>query len=161
MAMSGGGGRGDLNSEINVTPMVDVMLVLLVIFMVTAPMLQTAVDLQLPPAQAPAVQDDQQGKLVLSINKNGAAFLGDVPVKWEDLETKLSSNAKVIADQALFIQADKNLPYGLVLQTMAIARKAGVSKLLMMADSNDTDAPLMLPGTQPQPGPQPAGGPAR
>jgi biopolymer transport protein TolR len=139
MGMSTGGGkRGALNSDINVTPLVDVMLVLLIIFMVTAPMLQTGVDLELPQAEAAAVPDDE-GKLILSIDKTGKLFLGTMPVAWEELEVKLSTNAKVKADRELYLEADKNLPYGLVLQTMAVAKKAGVTKLLMMTDPIDAD----------------------
>jgi biopolymer transport protein TolR len=136
MAMTGPG-RGDLNSEINVTPLVDVMLVLLIIFMVTAPMLQTGVDLDLPQAEAQVVPDDDS-KLVLSIDRTGKVFLGDTPVAWDDLEAKLSTNAKVKADQELYVDADKNLPYGQVLQVMAIAKKAGVKKLLMMTDPSSS-----------------------
>jgi biopolymer transport protein TolR len=132
MAMTGPG-KGDLNSEINVTPLVDVMLVLLIIFMVTAPMLQTGVDLDLPQADAQPVPDDE-GKLILSIDRTGKVFLGDTPVAWDDLEAKLSTNAKVKADHELYVDADKNLPYGQVLQVMATAKKAGVNKLLMMTD---------------------------
>jgi biopolymer transport protein TolR len=148
-------GRGKLNSEINVTPLVDVMLVLLIIFMVTAPMLNSGVDLELPQAEAEAIPDDE-GKLILSIDKKGQAFLGDVPVPWIDLEVKLKTNAKVQTDSELYIEADKNLPYGMVLQVMAIAKKAGVRKLLMIADPVDT----MVPPAPPSPA-EPGGAPAR
>jgi biopolymer transport protein TolR len=134
-----GPGKGDLNSEINVTPLVDVMLVLLIIFMVTAPMLQTGVDLDLPQAEAQPVPDDE-GKLILSLDRTGKVFLGDTPVPWDDLEVKLSTNAKVKADHELYIDADKNLPYGQVLQVMAVAKKAGVTKLLMMTDPSSAGA---------------------
>jgi biopolymer transport protein TolR len=142
------GGKGDLNSEINVTPLVDVMLVLLIIFMVTAPMLNTGVDLQLPQADTSAIPDSE-GKLILSIDKKGALFLGETPVKWEELEVKLQTNAKVIADRELYIEADTNLPYGTVLQAMAVAKKAGVTKLLMMSDPIDTSKPIPAPGATP------------
>lgn len=132
MGMSAGKG-GDLNSEINVTPLVDVMLVLLIIFMVTAPMMQTGVDLELPQAEASAIPDEE-GKLILSIDKAGKVYLGSVEVPFEELEVKLSTNAKVQADRELYIEADKNLPYGMVLQTMAIAKKVGVTKLMMLTD---------------------------
>jgi biopolymer transport protein TolR len=137
--MSMGGGRRTLNSEINVTPMLDVLLVLLIVFMVTAPMLQTGVDLELPQAEA-AVIGDEEGKLILSIDKAGRLFLGQTEVKWEELEVKLATNAKVKADSEVYIEADKNLPYGTVLQAMAVARKAGVRKLMMMTDPLDTSA---------------------
>jgi biopolymer transport protein TolR len=140
MAMTGPGGRGKLNSEINVTPLVDVMLVLLIIFMVTAPMLNSGIDLDLPQTEAAAVPDDE-GKLILSVDRKGDVFLGDVKVKWEELEAKLATNAKVLADRELYIEADKNLPYGTVLQVMATAKKAGVTKLLMISDpSGDRSA---------------------
>jgi biopolymer transport protein TolR len=144
MAMSSGG-RGDLNADINVTPLVDVMLVLLIIFMVTAPMLNTGVDLDLPQAQAAAIPDEE-GKLILSLDKKGALFLAQTPIKWDELEVKLSSNAKVQADKELYIEADKNLPYGVVIQVMATARKAGVAKILLMTDPLDTETPFKPPG---------------
>jgi biopolymer transport protein TolR len=141
MGMSGGRG-GDLNSEINVTPLVDVMLVLLIIFMVTAPMLTQGVELELPAAEAEPVADTE-GKLVLSIDKNGAVFLAQVPVRWEDLETKLAANE--LAKEGLYIEADKNLPYGTVLQAMAVARKAKVKDLLMLTEPIDTSVPPPAP----------------
>src|SRR5688572_24907618 len=115
MGMSAGKGSDGMNSEINVTPLVDVMLVLLIIFMVTAPMLQTGVDLELPQAEAAAVPDEE-GKLILSIDKKGDLFLGSVAVQWPDLEVKLSTNKKVQDERELYLEADKHLPYGLVLQ---------------------------------------------
>ena len=84
------GGDGELNSEINVTPMVDVMLVLLIIFMITAPMMNTGVDLELPQVTAKAV-DDPEGKLVLSIAKDNKISLGQTPVSWANLETMLAA----------------------------------------------------------------------
>ena len=151
MGMGGGKSSDGMNSEINVTPLVDVMLVLLIIFMVTAPMLQTGVDLELPQAEAAAVPDDE-GKLILSIDKKGDAFLGNTPVKWDELQVKLSTNAKVQAERELYLEADKNLPYGLVLQAMAVAKKAGVTKLMMMTDPIDETAAPLGPATVLAPG---------
>jgi biopolymer transport protein TolR len=156
MAMTGPGGKGDLNSEINVTPLVDVMLVLLIIFMVTAPMLNTGVDIDLPQAEAAPVPDDPEGKLILALDKQGGVHLGDVAVKWEELEVKLSTNAKVKADGELYVDADKNLPYGTVIQVMAIAKKAGVTKLLMMTEPVDTTQPPQPPAPAPTTPPAPA-----
>ena len=135
MGMSGGK-KGSLNSEINVTPLVDVMLVLLIIFMVAAPMMQTGVELDLPQAEATVVPDEE-GKLILSIDKTGALFLSGQTVTWEDLEMKLATNDKVKTERELYIEADTNLPYGKVLAAMATARKAGVQKLLMLTDPLD------------------------
>ena len=141
MAFSAGNESGGPMAEINVTPLVDVMLVLLIIFMVTAPMLNTGVDLELPQANAAPLPDDSEGKLILNIDKKGAVFLGDAPVPWKELETKLATNAKVQADHTLYISADKNIPYGVVLQVMAVAQKAGVTRLMMMADPMDVGEP--------------------
>jgi biopolymer transport protein TolR len=132
MAMSTGG-RG-LNSEINVTPLVDVMLVLLVVFMITAPMLQTGVDIDLPETKTPAIEDPE-GKLILSISKGREVFLGATKVRWRDLKSKLESNERVKKERELFIEADKDLPYSVVVTAMAVAREAGVVKLQMLTES--------------------------
>jgi len=136
MAMKAGG-DGELNAEINVTPLVDVMLVLLIIFMITAPMMNTGVSLDLPQVTAQNVEDPE-GKLVLSIAKNDRIFLGGTQVTWKDLEAKLKANERVQKESALYIEADTNLPYGVVVTAMAIAKNAGVSKVMMLTDpTND------------------------
>jgi biopolymer transport protein TolR len=142
MAMSSGGG-GDLNSEINVTPLVDVMLVLLVIFMITAPMMTTGVKLDLPQGNVSNVEDDE-GKLVLSIDADQHVYLGKTPVKWSELESKLSSNARVQKERTLYIEADKSLPYGVVVAAMDSAQTAGVDKLLMRTDPITDEAKKAL-----------------
>jgi biopolymer transport protein TolR len=141
MGMSSGR-SGELNSEINVTPMVDVMLVLLIIFMVTAPMLQTGVDLELPQASISTIPDEDE-KLILSIDKNAQIYLGldPVPIKWEELKEKLELSKKVQSDRSLYIQADKNLPYGKVLDAMAVAKEAGVARVLMITDPLTDEKP--------------------
>src|SRR5690348_2354345 len=136
MGMTSGGGGDDLNSEINVTPMVDVMLVLLIIFMITAPMMNTGVDLDLPQVTAKNVEDPE-GKLVLSIAKNNKIFLGGTQVTWKDLGAKLKANERVKRESALYIEADTNLPYGVVVTAMAIAKDAGVVKVMMLTDPTD------------------------
>jgi biopolymer transport protein TolR len=138
MGMKAGGSGGDeLNAEINVTPFVDVMLVLLIIFMITAPMMNnTGVDLQLPKVAAQNV-DDPEGKLVLSIKKTSEIFLGGTQVTWQDLETKLKANERVRKEAALYIEADTNLAYGVVITAMAVAKNAGVEKVMMLTDPSD------------------------
>jgi biopolymer transport protein TolR len=137
MGMKSSGGGDELNSEINVTPFVDVMLVLLIIFMITAPMMNnTGVDLQLPQIAAPNI-DDPEGKLVLSIKKTNEIFLGGTAVTWQALEAKLKANERVKRESALYIEADTNLPYGVVITAMAVAKNAGVEKVMMLTDPSE------------------------
>lgn len=130
MSMSTGGGA---MTEINVTPLVDVMLVLLIIFMVTAPMLQTGVDVNLPQAKAQTIPDDE-GKLILTVTKDKRVFLGKLQIPFEDVEKMLKNNAKLNADKELYLHADKNLLYGDVVKIMAAVKQAGVDKLGMVTD---------------------------
>jgi biopolymer transport protein TolR len=132
MSMSGGDGSGTL-TEINVTPLVDVMLVLLIIFMVTAPMLQTGVDVDLPEAKAQTIPDDE-GKLILTVTKDKRVFLGKLQIPWDDVEKMLKNNAKLNADKELYLHADKGLLYGDVVKIMAAVKQAGVAKLGMVTD---------------------------
>ena len=136
MSMKAGSGD-ELNAEINVTPFVDVMLVLLIIFMITAPMMNnTGVELQLPQVAAKNI-DDPEGKLVLSIKKTNEIFLGGTQVMWQDLAAKLKANERVKREAALYIEADTNLAYGVVLTAMAVAKDAGVEKVMMLTDPTD------------------------
>ncbi len=131
---SGGGGHGRTTlSEINVTPMVDVMLVLLIIFMVTAPLIQQGVKVNLPETRAAPVEASDK-KIVISVDINKRVFIGDVEVKLEDLEEKLKTNAKAQADKELYLHADRALPYGIVIEVMASAQRAGVTNVGMITD---------------------------
>jgi biopolymer transport protein TolR len=132
MAMSGSSG-GSMLTEINVTPLVDVMLVLLIIFMVTAPMLQTGVDVDLPQAKAQTIPDDE-GKLILTVTKDKRVFLGKMQIPFDDVEKILKGNAKLNADHELYLHADKGLFYGDVVKIMAAVKQAGVDKLGMVTD---------------------------
>ena len=136
MAMKGGGGIDELNAENNVTPMVDVMLVLLIIFMITAPMMNTGVDLELPQVTGNK-QSDPEGKLILSIAKVNKIFLAGTQIAWKDLQTKLSTNERIKALPELYIEGDTSLPYGVVVTAMALATNAGVKKVMMLTDPTD------------------------
>jgi biopolymer transport protein TolR len=133
MTTSGGGSGGAMLTEINVTPLVDVMLVLLIIFMVTAPMLQTGVDVDLPEAKAQTIPDDE-GKLILTVTKDKRVFLGKLQIPFDDVEKILKNNAKLNTDHELYLHADKSLLYGDVVKIMAAVKQAGVDKLGMVTD---------------------------
>ena len=136
MGMSAGGGDDELNSEINVTPFVDIMLVLLIIFMITAPMMNTGVSLELPHVSAQNVEDPE-GKLVLSIAKDNKIFLGGTQVTWTNLEAKLKANERVQRESALYIEADTNLAYGVVITAMALAKSSGVQHVMMLTNPSE------------------------
>ena len=135
--MSFGGGSDTSGrramTDINVTPLVDVMLVLLIIFMVTAPLIQSGVKIDLPKASAQQMEH-QEEKLVLKVTKDKHLLLEDTDIPWDALEKKLSTNARVQKDKELYLQADRTLPYGLVVEIMAIAKRAGVESLGMITD---------------------------
>lgn len=135
MAMSsekGMPGRTTL-SEINVTPMVDVMLVLLVIFMVTAPLIQQGVKVNLPQTRAAPVEASEK-KVVLSIDRTKRVFIGDAEVPLGDLEQKLKTNSKVQADREIYLHADRDLAYGIVVEVMAAAKRAGINDVGLITD---------------------------
>lgn len=134
MAMSTGGssGRAPL-SEINVTPLVDVMLVLLIIFMVAAPMMTAGVDIDLPQANAPRMEIDEQ-KLLLTIDREQRIFLGEDEIPAERLEDVLLHNERLQREREIFVQADTNVPYGVVVRVLALLRSAGVEKLGLVTD---------------------------
>ena len=127
---SSSGGRGQLNSEINVTPLVDVMLVLLVIFMITAPLLNTGVEVDLPETNTKPVVDPK-GKPTLSITKKYELYIGGQKLPWAGLANALRARGRL---DELQIEADKDLPYAVVMTAMAVAQQAGVGKLQLLSD---------------------------
>ena len=131
-----GGGRGRRRlggmNEINVTPLIDVMLVLLVIFMVTAPLLRTDVQVELPKVKSSLTSADDS-KLLVIITVDEHVYLGKDEITG-DVEKKLKTNARLQEEKELYVQADENVKYGAVLQVMAAARSAGVEKLGMVTD---------------------------
>jgi biopolymer transport protein TolR len=136
MAMGGGRGGGPgrtTMSEINVTPMVDVMLVLLVMFMITAPLIQQGVKVNLPEAKAAPVEA-QEKKLVLSIDAQKRVFIGEVEIPIGDIEEKLKTNAKAQADKEVYLHADRSIEYGVVVEVMASAQRAGINNVGMITD---------------------------
>jgi len=136
MASTGGSGRQTL-SEINVTPLVDVMLVLLIIFMVTAPLIQQGVEVNLPDARAKAVDANEQ-KLVLSVKADRTLWLGTTEdaarVPLAALEERLRANVRAQKDRELFLMADRTLPYGYVVEVMATVQRAGIANVGMITN---------------------------
>ena len=134
-AAAGGGGRrrrmGGMN-EINVTPLIDVMLVLLVIFMVTAPLLTTGVQVDLPKVKSAPMQTDDS-KLLLIVTADEHVYLGKDEIT-ADVENKLKTNSRLQEEKEVYVQADENVKYGAVLRVMAAARSAGVENLGMITD---------------------------
>jgi biopolymer transport protein TolR len=127
------GGQRRAMTDINVTPLVDVMLVLLIIFMVTAPLIQSGVKVDLPRASAQQMEH-QEEKLVLTITRDRRVYLGNTEIAPAELERKLSTNARLQKDKELYLHADRSLPYGQVVEIMAVARRAGVESLGMITE---------------------------
>jgi biopolymer transport protein TolR len=131
--MTLGGNNDRLMSDINVTPFVDVMLVLLIIFMVTAPMMIQGVDVSLPEAtSAPMASDNEQ--LIVTIDKNNQVYINDLRVGAENLKEKLSQILKNITDQEVYLRADKTVSYGMVVYVMSEVKGAGIEKLGMITE---------------------------
>jgi len=131
--MTSGGKHSELMSEINVTPFVDVMLVLLIIFMVTAPMVIQGLNVDLPEATAKPLDSEKQ-HLVITINKDQQVYINDVEASVEFLREKLLKILQGRSDRDVYLKADKNIPYGIVVQVMAEIKGAGVEQLGMITE---------------------------
>jgi biopolymer transport protein TolR len=129
-------GKRGLMTDINVTPFVDVMLVLLIIFMVTAPMMTQGVDVDLPETtQVPLRQKDEP--IIVSINEKGAIFLNNIEGDRILLKQQLGNLARTSKDQTIFLRADRKVPYGLVVAVMADIKEVGFDKLGMITRPAD------------------------
>ena len=124
----------DSLSQINVTPLVDVMLVLLVIFMVTAPILQQGVSVDLPQVEAGPMTGKQEDRFIVAVTREGAIHLNDTPLELDALQTKLAAIVQTRPGRTVYLRADKNVVYGKVVEVMAAVRRAGVVKLGMVTE---------------------------
>ena len=134
--MTGGGNNGRLMSDINVTPLVDVMLVLLIIFMVTAPMMMQGVDVSLPEATAEPLESEKE-HLIITIDKENQVFISDFQVTVDFLGEKLKKILEGRSDREVYLKADKDISYGTVVRVMAEIKGAGVEKLGMVTEPSD------------------------
>uniref|UniRef100_Q07HF6 Biopolymer transport protein ExbD/TolR n=1 Tax=Rhodopseudomonas palustris (strain BisA53) TaxID=316055 RepID=Q07HF6_RHOP5 len=144
MSAAGGGGvgggrrgrrRAPVMAEINVTPMVDVMLVLLIIFMVAAPMLTVGVPLDLPQTQAKSLEQDKN-PLTLSVNVKGQVYLNETEIALDDLVAKLKAvtEARAGLDERIFVRGDKKVDYGTVMKVMGRLSAAGFRRVALVTE---------------------------
>lgn len=133
------GGRHTVLSEINVTPFVDVMLVLLVIFMITTPILYQGVNVNLPKTDSrPMPALDREGKVVVTLNSDGVIFIEKEEYSLSDLRIEIrrlmSEKGKDVREENVFLRADRSVPYGTVVEVMSEIRNAGVTKLGLITE---------------------------
>jgi biopolymer transport protein TolR len=131
MGTSGGRGRKGLVAEINVTPLVDVMLVLLIIFMVTAPMMTQGIDVNLPKTTSRSLRQ-QEEPLVVQVDASGVIHLGKIQVSMSLMRQELEKLPEEKKLDPVYLRADKDVPYGMVVQVMAQIKQAGFEKLGMV-----------------------------
>lgn len=133
MAMGGNDDERGMMAQINVTPLVDVMLVLLVIFMVTAPMMQQGVQVNLPKADTKGM-NAQEDTVIVAVDKNGRTFINKDEVPSGDVRRKLTEMFATRTKKEVFLKADAGVPYGEVVRTMADIKGAGIERLGMVTE---------------------------
>lgn len=158
-SMSGNGRRGRYRplAEINVTPLVDVMLVLLIVFMVTAPLMTSGVSVDLPKTSAQPINNDAE-PLTVSIKADGTIYLQDQSVELPDLVGKLQAIAQNNPERRIFVRGDKDLAYGRIMEVMGTITQGGFTKVALLAEQ--TTAPPSANGNEKRatpPSPRPKG----
>jgi biopolymer transport protein TolR len=146
VGQTNGGGRGRYRpmADINVTPLVDVMLVLLVVFMVTAPLLTVGVPVDLPQTAAPPINEPKE-PTVITVNKDGQIFIQEAEVPIDSLVSRLQAITGSNPDAVLYVRGDKDINYGRVLEVMSLISNAGFRKVSLVAE-----APKGQPPTPPR-----------
>ena len=139
--------QGSYVAEINVTPFVDVMLVLLIIFMVTAPMMSEGLEVDLPKTRHVEVLPTESENMVMTVKRDGTIYLDEYQVPYEELREKLRLLVKE-KNKALFLQADKDVPYGIVVDAMASIKEAGIEKMGVVAQRGEAAPPQKGKGPQ-------------
>ena len=132
---TGRGGRRSYRpmADINVTPMVDVMLVLLIVFMVAAPLLTVGVPVDLPKSEAPAITENKE-PLVVTVNKDGQIYVQETPIQDDALVPKLQAITNNNPDAVIYVRGDKALNYGRVIEVMGFISSAGFNKVQLVAE---------------------------
>lgn len=158
-SMSGNGRRGRYRplAEINVTPLVDVMLVLLIVFMVTAPLMTSGVSVDLPKTSAQPINNDAE-PLTVSIKADGTIYLQDQQVELPDLVGKLQAIAQNNPERRIFVRGDKDLAYGRIMEVMGTITQGGFTKVALLAEQtaappspNGNEKPAAPPSPLPRP----------
>ena len=134
MAMDVGGAKGGLKADINVTPLVDVMLVLLIIMMLVAPMLQKGVDVRLPQASNSSDKPETQEQTVIAVAADRRLFLNSVPVREDDLRQKVTEVLETKKEKVVLIKADVDAPYSTVMSTMDKLREAQIENVGLITE---------------------------
>ena len=149
----GGGARGRYRplAEINVTPLVDVMLVLLIIFMVTAPLMTSGVSVDLPKTNAQPLNNDSE-PLTVSIRANGDVFLADQQVALPEVVEKLKAIARNNPDRRIFVRGDRELPYGRIMEVMGTITQGGFTRVALLAEQSGAPARPPARPARPRPG---------
>ena len=128
------GGKGGVKSDINVTPLVDVMLVLLIIMMIVAPMLQKGVDVRLPTAANRTDKPDTQDQVVVGVTSSGQLYLNSVSVTDEELATRAKEALELAREKIVYLKADQDASYGRVMAAMDALREAQIEDIGLIAD---------------------------
>jgi len=128
------GDEEPLLAEINVTPLVDVMLVLLIIFMIAAPMLHQGIEVNLPEADAEQLPLRVEDPMVLSLNKQGLVFIRDMPVHPSQLVDRLQPLLEARGDDSVFLKGDKDLPYGKVIEVLDVLHQGGITHVGLVTE---------------------------
>jgi biopolymer transport protein TolR len=134
----GSRGRHKVGTEINITPLVDVMLVLLVIFMATTPMMTAGVAVDVPTSDATTIHEDDQGPIEIALTSTGQMYVGETPVNSDRLIELLTAMTKDTPDRRLFLRADKSLNYGDVMTTLGMLNAAGFAKIALITQQGVT-----------------------
>ncbi len=143
MAFSMSPNRRTAMAEINVTPLVDVMLVLLIIFMVTAPMMQEGVSVELPQAKGePLAKEQQEKEVVIAVSGKGDIFVNEAAVQEEKLPEKILEATKDRPSRQVYLRADKTVPYGTVVRIMGALMNAGITNLGIITTPQEESAPV-------------------